>query len=269
MNKFEVVSAYADKGINIPTRATHAAAGYDFEVAEDITVPSWDNLMSKWARKELLSLPELTNTGLTRDEIIYKLENTPRTLAEIAEKTKELKIKPTLVPTGIKCQLANDCYLELSVRSSTPLKHWLILANGVGIIDGDYYNNPDNEGHIYFQLINLSPFDIQLKKGDKIGQGIIKKYEVTDDDYKYEKKERAGGFGSTSVAIPMRREIPIYEDAVQLTMDDFLQDATRTDAAVETLDKQIDITGLKEISEKVQRIQENLYKQLQGTMIHG
>ena len=148
-------------------------------------------------------------------------------LADIAAFTKEYKVKPTLVPTGIKCQLANDCYLELSVRSSTPLKHWLILANGVGIIDGDYYNNSDNEGHIYFQLINLSPFDIVLKKGDKIGQGIIKKYEVTDDDYKYEKKERAGGFGSTSVAV----------DAAQMCMDDFLQDATRSDAIIDALDK--------------------------------
>ena len=258
MNKFEVVSAYADKKINIPTRATHAAAGYDFEVAEDIVVPSMDNMWRK----------ALTDVWVSPE---------PWTLEYIANFTKREKVKPTLVPTGIKCQLASDCYLELSVRSSTPLKHWLILANGVGIIDGDYYNNPDNEGHIYFQLINLSPFDIQLKKGDKIGQGIIKRFEVTDDDYKYEKKERAGGFGSTSAAadaaMPMtrglRRELPIYEDAAQMCMDDFLQDATRSDAAVEVLGKQIDITGLKEISEKVQRIQENLYKQLQGTMIHG
>jgi len=37
------------------------------------------------------------------------------------------------------------------------------------IIDSDYYNNPDNEGHIYFQIINLFPQDIILQKGDKIG----------------------------------------------------------------------------------------------------
>ena len=239
MNKFEVVSAYADKGINIPTRATYAAAGYDFEVAEDIIVPSMEKMWYK----------ALGSTW----------EDYPRTLSEIAKFTKKEKVKPTLVPTGIKCQLASDCYLELSVRSSTPLKHWLILANGVGIIDGDYYNNSDNEGHIYFQLINLSPFDIVLKKGDKIGQGIIKKYEVTDDDYKYEKQERAGGFGSTSAAadaaMPMsrglRRELPIYEDAAQMCMDDLLQDATSSNAVIDVLGKQIDITGLKEVSEKV------------------
>ena len=259
MNKFEVVSAYADQEINIPTRATLAAAGYDFEVAEDIVVPSAIKL---W------------------DEALYYITE-PRyvvmNLADIAAFTKEYKVKPTLVPTGIKCQLASNCYLELSVRSSTPLKHWLILANGVGIIDGDYYNNPDNEGHIYFQLINLSPFDIVLKKGDKIGQGIIKRFEVTDDDSKYEKKERAGGFGSTSAAADaatpttrgLRRELPIYEDAAQMCMDDFLQEATSSDAVIDILGKQVDITGLKEVSKKVQEIQENLYKQLQGTMIHG
>ena len=257
MNKFEIVSAYADKEINIPTRATHAAAGYDFEVAEDIIIPSMEKMWYK----------ALGSTW----------EDYPRTLNEVAKFTKEGKVKPTLVPTGIKCQLASDCYLELSVRSSTPLKHWLILANGVGIVDGDYYNNPDNEGHIYFQLINLAPFDIQLKKGDKIGQGIIKKYEVTDDDYKYEKKERAGGFGSTSAAADaamptaeeLRRELPLYKDAVQMCMDDFLQDAINPGTVIDVLGTQVDITGFKKVSEKVQQIQDNLCKQLQGTMIHG
>ena len=64
------------------------------------------------------------------------------------------------------------------------------------IIDSDYYNNPDNEGHIFFQLINLSPFAIELKRGDKIGQGIFHHYLATDDDNA--DGEREGGFGSTS-----------------------------------------------------------------------
>ena len=96
----------------------------------------------------------------------------------------------------MKCQLDSNTYLELSVRSSCPLKYWLIMANSVGIIDSDYYNNPDNEGEIFFQIINLSPYDIQLKKGDIIGQGIIKPYLITEDDNA--SGERMGGFGSTS-----------------------------------------------------------------------
>ena len=69
------------------------------------------------------------------------------------------------------------------------------LCNQVGVIDADYYNNPDNEGHIYFQIINLSPLDIVLKKGDAIGQGIIKPYLTTEDDKA--SARRVGGFGST------------------------------------------------------------------------
>ena len=101
----------------------------------------------------------------------------------------------TLVPTGIKCKLDPGTYLELSVRSSTPLKSGLMLANGVGIIDADYYNNPDNEGHIFFQILNPTPFDIKISKGTAIGQGIIKSYLTTEDDDA--ENERTGGFGST------------------------------------------------------------------------
>ena len=72
-----------------------------------------------------------------------------------------------------------------------------MLANGIGVIDSDYYNNPDNEGEIFFQVINLSPVDIVLNPGDKIGQGIIKTYSVVEDDAAT--GDRVGGFGSTNV----------------------------------------------------------------------
>ena len=174
--KFEIVSKYADADLSLPERKTAASAGYDFQVAEDTVIPSFFNLYDKMA--------------------LYADIGYMRTLKELTEITKATAAKPTLVPTGIKCEMPKDMYLELSVRSSCPLKSWLILANGVGIIDADYYNNPDNEGHIYFQMINLSPFDIMLKKGDTIGQGIFKKYYVTDNDSA--KGVRMGGFGSTS-----------------------------------------------------------------------
>ena len=117
------------------------------------------------------------------------------TLEDIAKATKAADAKVTLVPTGVKCELDPGTYLELTVRSSCPLKHWLILGNGVGVIDGDYYNNEDNEGHIFFQIINLSPVPIILKKGDAIGQGIIKEYQKVEGDIA--KGVRKGGLGST------------------------------------------------------------------------
>ena len=183
MAKFEVVKGYEDKNINLPVRKTACSAGYDFEVAEDILIPSY------FSQTEQL---EDTFNDLSSGCCV-----TPTlSLDEMAKISKYSGAKPSLVPTGIKCKLESDTYLELSVRSSCPLKYWLILANSVGIIDADYYGNPDNDGHIYFQMINLSPFDLQLKKGDIIGQGIIKPYITTDDDEAT--GERLGGFGSTS-----------------------------------------------------------------------
>lgn len=64
------------------------------------------------------------------------------------------------------------------------------------IIDADYYNNPDNEGEIFLQLINLSPYPIKIQKGEYIGQGIIKPYLTIEDDKA--EGERVGGFGSTT-----------------------------------------------------------------------
>lgn len=179
--KFEIVSKYADAGLNLPVRKTIKSAGYDFEVAEDIVITSY------WTEMNDLAAAQITSK-FCDDKIL--------TLKDVSTLTGDVGIRPTLVPTGIKCEMPEGFYLELSVRSSCPLKHWLILANGVGIIDADYYNNPDNEGHIYFQMINLSPFDIVLHKGDTIGQGILKKYYITDDDVA--QGERTGGFGSTS-----------------------------------------------------------------------
>lgn len=182
-NIFETVSKYPDA--RIPERKTAASAGYDFYVAEDTLVPPYESLMS-----------DIVSAVVDGKKDFDELEE-PRTLDELAALTKKLDAKPTLVPTGIKANLANDTYLQLSVRSSCPLKYWLVLANGVGIIDADYYNNPDNEGHIFFQIINLSPVPIILKKGDAIGQGIIQKYETDNDSVT---ATREGGFGSTDAS---------------------------------------------------------------------
>ena len=68
--------------------------------------------------------------------------------------------------------MQNDEYLLLANRSSSPLKRSIILPNGAGIIDADYYNNEGNEGEIYFQLINMGLRDVTIK-GERIGQGFL------------------------------------------------------------------------------------------------
>ena len=184
---FEKVSRFNDIDLPIPARATANSAGYDFVVAEDVVLPPMNFLTSKIQDHVFEK---------NADKDFYGFVD-PFTLDDMANLTKELKSKITLVSTGMKCHLNPGQYLELSVRSSTPLKHWIICGNSVGIIDADYCDNPDNEGEIFFQLVNLSPFAIQLKRGDKIGQGIIKSYGITDNDAAT--GERLGGFGSTSV----------------------------------------------------------------------
>ena len=105
-------------------------------------------------------------------------------------------MKPTLIKTGIKAYMAEDEVLILANRSSNPGKKGLILANSIGVIDRDYYGNPDNDGHIMFAFYNIKDEDVEIKKGDCIGQAIFQKYLITDNDTA--EGERVGGFGSTS-----------------------------------------------------------------------
>ena len=175
MASFEFVTRHKDCGLDLPKYATPGSAGVDLAAVEDTVIPSYYSLMN--------SLQD-------------KAKGDFFSLDQMAKLTKETHAKPTLISTGLKCCLSKDEYLKIVVRSSTPLKYWLILANGVGIIDRDYADNVDNEGHIYFQVINLSPYAIQLHKGDIIGQGIIKRYETVEGDEVA--GLRTGGFGSTS-----------------------------------------------------------------------
>ena len=100
-----------------------------------------------------------------------------------------------IIPTGIKASMEDDEVLEIYIRSSMGIKKGLCLMNQVGIIDSDYYNNPDNEGHIMIAVKNCGNQDINLKCGERIAQGIFKKYLITDDDVPV--STRTGGIGST------------------------------------------------------------------------
>lgn len=178
--KFEKVSCFKDVEFAMPCRKTAQSAGYDMVVAEDVIIPSYNSLMA--------------------DLDCYFYDNNiepPVSLEQMAKATKITKAKPTLVSTGVKAKIPEGYYLQLSVRSSCPLKYWLVMANSNGIIDADYYNNVDNEGLIFFQIINFSPVDIELHKGDIIGQAILLPYGTTTDDIAV--NERIGGLGSTGV----------------------------------------------------------------------
>ena len=102
-----------------------------------------------------------------------------------------------LIPTGLKAYMQQDEYLAIHIRSSLAVKQRLVLANSQGIIDADYYNNADNEGHILIAVINGGSQDVVVTSGMRIAQGIFCKYLLTDQDEPTGKTERTGGIGST------------------------------------------------------------------------
>lgn len=100
------------------------------------------------------------------------------------------------VKTGIKSDFPGDYALLLLNRSSNPKKKGLILANGVGLVDADYYENPDNDGEIAFAFMNRLAEEVVIEAGEKLGQGMFVKFGVLTNEQEIE-NERTGGFGST------------------------------------------------------------------------
>ena len=192
--KFEIVEKYKDKSINLPKRATKGSAGYDIEAAENIIIPSYLQSIRN----------NLDNKGFGRYfDSNYTIQ---KSIDGIKGIVKENKLR-TMIPTGLKVKMPEDVVLKIHPRSGTGSNCLLQLANQTGIIDSDYYNNPDNEGHIFIPILNLSPYDIEIKKGDKIAQGIFEHYLITDDDEA--NGERTGGFGSTDLS-----DIPVGETRI-------------------------------------------------------
>lgn len=100
-----------------------------------------------------------------------------------------------LIATGLKAYMQADEYLGIHIRSSLGIKQQLLLANSQGVIDADYYNNSDNEGHIIIALRNMGDRTVTINKGDRIAQGIFYQYLTADEDFA--EGTRSGGFGST------------------------------------------------------------------------
>lgn len=114
------------------------------------------------------------------------------------EAAESVSVEPgalALVATGLKAYMQSDEYLGIHIRSSLGIKRQLLLANSQGVIDADYYNNSDNEGHIIIALRNMGDRTVTINKGDRIAQGIFYRYLTADEDFA--EGTRSGGFGST------------------------------------------------------------------------
>ncbi len=123
---------------------------------------------------------------------------TPGSVAFDLSPSEDAVIAPgeiKLIPTGLVICTPPGHMLVIAARSSTPLKKGLMIANGIGIIDQDYCG-PDDE--IRLQVRNFTDKPVEIKKGDRIAQGLFLKLdqiefeEVTSLDSK-----SRGGFGST------------------------------------------------------------------------
>jgi len=144
---------------------------------------------------------------IVKDECV-KYENKNVTLPKRATKHSvgydfyspiDYVLKPNetkLIFTNIKATFNEDEGLILAVTSGMG-KRGVILANGIGIIECDYYNNPNNDGNLGFLLHNIGQEDYVINCGDKIGQGFFIKYFTVDDEEEITTK-RVGGFGSTN-----------------------------------------------------------------------
>jgi len=155
---FEVCKGYEEKDITIPIRKTKHAVGYDMEAAEDITIPSmWKTVFANVAK-------------FLKGDTDYDM------------------IRPTLIQTGIKSYFLEDEALFLANRSSNPFKKGLVMANSLGIVECDYYGNPDNDGNLMYAYYNFFPVDINIKKHDVIGQAYFQKFLKTDADKRRRRK---------------------------------------------------------------------------------
>lgn len=100
-----------------------------------------------------------------------------------------------LIFTNIKAKF--ECDEGLFLASTSGLgKNGIILANGIGIVESDYYDNESNDGNLGFLLHNMGENDYKISVGDKIGQGYFAKFLTVDDEEEIV-AVRTGGFGST------------------------------------------------------------------------
>jgi len=100
------------------------------------------------------------------------------------------------VPSGLKCRIDSGWFLGAFPKSGLGFKYYVRLANTIGIIDEDYYNNETNEGHFWVKIRNEGSKPLHIDVGKGICQVIFMPYGITYDDDA--EGVRKGGFGSTN-----------------------------------------------------------------------
>lgn len=142
---------------------------------------------------------------ISNDKKLYDEYNLPKRQTKYSagydfESLFDFTLKPgetKKIATGIKVNMNIDEMLMIVIRSSLGFKYNTRMCNQIGIVESDYYNNPDNDGHLFIKIQNEGTADLVIKKGDRICQGIFVKFLTVDNEEEI-KKERTSGIGSTN-----------------------------------------------------------------------
>ena len=100
-----------------------------------------------------------------------------------------------LIPANVIVETPPGYMLMLCMRSSTPRKIGLMMAQSVGIIDNDYCGEEDE---IKIQVYNFTDETVTIERGSRIAQAIFVRVATLEWNEVEEMTESSrGGFGST------------------------------------------------------------------------
>ena len=111
---------------------------------------------------------------------------------------EKISLKPqerALIPTGIRVAVPSGYELQIRPRSGLAINKGLTVLNSPGTVDSNY------RGEVKVIIFNTNPKDtIEVKKGDRIAQAVLKKVEPIEWEECEgldETMRNEGGFGST------------------------------------------------------------------------
>lgn len=191
------LNEWLEKGKNIMMNNPHADE--KFNMYEKVSYDTFVSGSQKFIEQSIANDDGVTciDTRDGYDAIILPQHKTIKSAGADISSPYSFTLAPNqsiVIPTGLKVKIPDGTFLAIYPRSSYGMKYGVMLMNTVGIIDADYYNNSDNEGHILVAIRNTGDKTLDVKQGDRFCQGICQPYVRTDN---MSTDERTGGVGST------------------------------------------------------------------------
>ena len=155
-----------------------------------------DNEMLTMSRTKKLNIKRLT------DEAVLPSYNYPTDSGFDLYSTEDITI-PSFgryaVSTGIVVQFEEGLELQIRPKSGLALKQGITVLNTPGTVDQGY------TGEVKVILFNTNTYEVEVKKGMKIGQGVLcpvingRYVKITEIDSVDSKDRGDNGFGSTGI----------------------------------------------------------------------